>query len=66
MASQAGRVRSSSSRSSCSVIHCTGFSMAVTALLQEWMAIARDTALAGRFTVSRRLRPPQVGDRNTL
>ena len=32
--SQAGRARSSSSRSSCNVIHCTGFTMAVTALLR--------------------------------
>jgi len=30
MASQDGRVRSSSSRSSCNVIHCTGLSMAAT------------------------------------
>jgi len=51
----AGRVRSSSSRSSYNFIHCTGFFMAVTVAAQEWMAIAADNAVARRSTVPRRL-----------
>jgi hypothetical protein len=39
MASHAGRVRSNSSRSSCNVVHCTGFSMAVTVAAQDLESI---------------------------
>jgi hypothetical protein len=61
---QAGRVQSSSSRSSGKVIHCTGFCVSATVAAQEWTAIAVDTAVARRSTVPRRLGSSTFKDDN--